>query len=244
MIVAGHLGDCIFIAADKRAMICDLETGSLRLESNEKQKIKLWERGAIAGTGETIFLERVCNYFINFKQDSSSFKQMNVIYDEIEKRILEGVPKEILQNNSIIFSMFDGTETLLYLIPIEPFFNVIEKNGRRIIQPKMHKILPYSIDVTCFNMPPDMSSLQNFQYNLRSLSSFESELEFINYYISELKQVFGKHAQIDPSITTSFDLYLQSCSTGESIALHIPYLILTSPIPDNLNYWEKIEILK
>ena len=239
MIIAAHLEDCILIAADKRAMICDMETGALRLAHDEEQKIKLWHRGAIAGTGETEFINRIADYFIHFEEDGRPFKQMDVIYEAIEKRIKEGIPKEVLINNSLIFSMFNGVETLLYLIPIEPFFNEIEKNGEIIIQPEMHQITPYKVDVTCFNMPPDMSSLQNFQRNLRNLSSFENALEFIDYCIAQLKQVFAEHAQIDPSITTSFDLYLQNCVTGQSLALYVPNLVLTSPIPENLNYWDR-----
>lgn len=226
MIIAAHLDDCILIAADKRAMTYDVETKILHLAHDEVQKIKLWSRGAIAGTGETLFLNRIADYFIQFEVDGRPLKQMDVIYKEIEKRSLEGVPKKILINNSLIFSMFDGLETLLYLIPIEPFFKEIEKNGQKIIQPEMYQIKSFSVDVTCFNIPPDMSSLQNFQGNLRSLSSFDSEIEFITYYIEQLKQVFGIHAQIDPSITTSFDLYIQSCSTGKSLALHVPNLFL------------------
>lgn len=239
MIVAAHLGDCILIAADKRAMACDLETGTMRLSHDDEQKIKLWKRGVIAGTGETEFINRIADYFIQFEADGRPLKQMDAIYEEIEKRILEGVPKEVLINNSLIFSIFDGVETLLYLIPIEPFFKEIEKNGQKIIRPEMHQIRPYGVDVTCFNIPPDMSSLQNFQGNLRSLLSFDSELEFLAYYIEQLKHVFGVHAQIDPSITTSFDLYIQSCSTGQSLALHVPNLVLASPIPENLNYWDR-----
>ncbi len=239
MIIAAHLEDCILIAADKRAMICDIETGALRLAHDAEEKIKLWHRGAIAGTGETEFINRIADYFIHFEEDGRPFTQMDVIYEAIEKRILEGIPKEVLINNSLIFSMFNGVETLLYLIPIEPFFNEIEKNGQKIIQPQLHQIKPYGVDVTCFNMPPDMSILQNFQRNLRSLSSFDDELEFITYCINQLKQVFGEHAQIDPSITTAFDLYLQNCSTGKSLALHVPNLFLASPILDNLNYWDR-----
>ena len=239
MIIAAHLDDCILIAADKRAMTCDLETGILRLAHDEEQKIRLWSRGAIAGTGETEFINRIADYFIQFEADGRPLKQMDAIYEEIEKRIKEGIPKEILINNSLIFSMFDGLETLLYLIPIEPFFKEIKKNGQKIIQPEMNKIKPYGVDVTCFNIPPDMSSLQNFQGNLRSLSSFDNELEFMTYYIDQLKQIFGAHAQIDPSITTSFDLYLQNCATGQSLALHVPNLVLASPIPENLNYWHR-----
>ena len=47
MIISAHLGDCILIASDKRSMHCDLETGNMRLATDEEQKIKLWCRGAI-----------------------------------------------------------------------------------------------------------------------------------------------------------------------------------------------------
>jgi len=239
MIVAAHLEDCILIAADKRAMLCDLEVGSMRLSHDDEQKIKLWNRGAIVGTGETIFVNRVADYFIQFEEDGQALKQMDAIYEEIERRILEGVPKRLLQNNSIIFSMFDGIETSLYMIPMEPFFNVFEKDGQKIIQPRLHEIKPYNIDVTCFNLPPDMSSLQTYQRNLKPLSGFKEELDFIWYHIEQLKQVFGTQAEIDPSITTSFDLYIQSCRTGKSIAMHVENLRISPPIPENLNYWDR-----
>ena len=107
MIIAAHLEDCILIAADKRAMICDIETGALRLAHDAEEKIKLWHRGAIAGTGETEFINRIADYFIHFEEDGRPFTQMDVIYEAIEKRILEGIPKEVLINNSLIFSIFN-----------------------------------------------------------------------------------------------------------------------------------------
>ncbi len=175
MIITAHLGDCILIAADKRAMSCNLETGQIKLANDNEQKIKLWNRGAIAGTGETIFLDRVADYFIQFKKDEYHLKQLDRIYDEIEKRMLEGIPPKVLYNNCIMFSMFNGVETLLHSIPIEPFFHVIEKNDRKIIQPKVLTIKAYDVDVTCFNLPPDMSNLQEFQRNLKALSDFTDE---------------------------------------------------------------------
>lgn len=240
MIVSAHLGDCILIAADKRAMACDLETGSMHPSHDEEQKIRRWSLGAIAGTGEVIFLNRVMDYFSNFQVEEQKLKQMDVIYEEIEKRLLEGVPKEALMNNSLIFSIFDGEQSRLYTIPIEPFFKEIKrKDGIEVIRPYLHEIHPWIIDVTCFNLPPDMSNLQNFQRNLRSLSSFESELSFLKYYTQQLKQVFAVQASIDPSITTSFDLYIQICATGHSLALHIENPVLSSPIPKELNYWNR-----
>ena len=71
-----------------------------------------------------------------------------------------------------------------------------------------------------------------------TLSDFESELAFLEYHIQQLKQVFAVQASIDPSITTSFDLYLQICATGHSLALHIENPVLGSPPPKELNYWD------
>ena len=239
IIISAHLEDCLLIAADKRAMVCDVETGEMSLFHDDEAKIKLWSLGAIAGTGETIFLNRIMDYFSNFKvEEYQELKQMNVIYEEIEKRLMEGVPKEMLINNTLIFSMFDGKESRLYSIPIEPFFKEIKrKDGIKVIHPYVHEISPLIVDVTCFNLPPDMSSLQNFQRHLKSLSSFENEFAFLEYHIQQLKQVFAMQASIDPSITTSFDLYIQICSTGHSLALHIENSVLSSPLAKELNYW-------
>ena len=239
MIISAHLGDCILIAADKRAMTCDLETGAMRLSHDDEQKIKLWCRGAIVGSGETIFLNRIAQYFINIQEDTIQLNQIDAIYDEIEKRVLEGVPKKILLNNIVIFSMFDGSKTFLYSIPIEPFFYYFKENGIDVIRPCMHEIKEWDVDVACFNIPPDMSSLQEFQRHLKPMKFFNNSEEFMNYYIQNLKHIFATHASIDPSITTAFDLYIQSCKTGESIALHIPNHTLPSNIPDNLNYWNR-----
>ena len=114
---------------------------------------------------------------------------------------------------------------------LEPFFKEIKrKNGIQVIRPYLHEIHPWIIDVTCFSLPPDMINLQNFQRNLKSLSSFENELTFLKYYTEQLKQVFAVQASIDPSITTSFDLYIQICSTGHSLVLHIENPVLSAPL--------------
>lgn len=242
MIVSAHLGDCLLIASDNRSMVCDVETGKLSLFSDNEKKVKEWTLGAIAGTGDTIFIDRITDYFINFKVDDKKLKQMDVIYDEIEKRLLEGVPKEMLINNTLIFSIFDGEQSHLYSIPIEPFFQEFDRgDGVKIIRQRIYTIEPWTVDATCFNLPPDMSSLQTFQRNLKSMSDFDNILVFVDYYIEELKRVFAVQASIDPSITTSFDLYFQNFQTGQSVMLHIKNLILPSSVPKTLNYWDTVQ---
>lgn len=80
----------------------------------------------------------------------------------------------------------------------------------------------------CLNIPSDLGLLQSFQRNLRSLNSFESEGQFISYYIEHLRTIFAKQASIDTSVTPSFDLYLQSCETGHGFAIHIENNFLTT----------------
>ena len=239
MIISAHLGDCILIASDKRSMTCHLETGNMLLATDEEQKIKLWCRGAIVGSGETVFLDRIAQHFMNIQEDATQLNQMDVIYDEIEKRILEGIPQKILSRNVIIFSMFDGDKTLLYSIPIEPFFQPFKENGVYKIHPYMNEITEWTVDVSCFNIPPDMSNLQEFQRNLKPMESFKTQQEFIEYYIENLKHIFATHASIDLSITSSFDLYLQSCRNGESLAMHVANIQLGMPISKKLNYWDR-----
>lgn len=228
MIISAHLEDCILIAADKRAMIYDLNSRLLRISHDDEAKIKLWCRGAITGTGDSLFINRIMNYFENLTEQEQKLEQINVIQIEIERRLSEGVPKELLSNNMLIFSIFNGYRTSLYTIPIQPFFDTFKLGGCEHLRFQINEIKEWTIEVCCLNIPSDLSLLQDFQRNLRSLNSFESERHFISYYIEHLKTIFTKQASIDTSVTPSFDLYLQSCETGRSFAIHIENNFLTT----------------
>lgn len=237
IIISAHLGDCILIAADKRAMFCDLETGGMQVHNDDEQKIGIWCRGAIAGSGETLLLDRIANHFMKIKTSDSQIKYVEFIYEEIQKRILEGVPQKIFLNNIIIFSMFDGSKTRLYSMPIRQFFQTFKENGVEYIEPQLSEIKEWEVNIACFNIPSDLSSLQIFQRQLKPMADFKTEEEFLAYYTENLKQIFAMHASIDPSVTTSFDLYLQSCCTGDSLAIHVQNLQLGMDMPHDLNYW-------
>lgn len=243
MVIAAHLGDCILIAADKRGMNCDLETGKMTHETDAEQKIKLWNLGAVAGTGETVFLDRVAQYFINYREKDGMLRQMDAIRDELTRRMEEGVPPAVLQNNDIIFSVFNGEETKLYTINTHQFFHHFEQGAQNIIRVRMDEVKHHQAIFTCFNIPADLSNFVNFQKNLKSAKDFDNDQEFIIYYITRLKEVFATQSTIDPSITPTFDLYIQSCVTGESIATHVSNFALSAPISDNLNYWNKFRNL-
>ena len=250
MISSAHLGDCILIAADKRAMVCDLETGALRHHTDQEQKIRRWCRGAIAGSGETVFINRIMNYFIQLDESEKEIKQINVVLQELLRRVSEGVPTESLENSMITYSMFNGQKTHLYWISMQPFLELLTQFSTNYVTNSpldttslplldAHEIMKWNLNVSCFNLPPDMGNLQNFQKILKPLSDFETEQMFIDYYSAHLKEIFSLHAQIDPSITSSFDLYLQSCATGGSVERHVFNSIPPLEIPSNMNYWDK-----
>lgn len=235
MIVYAHLNDCILIAADKRALFCDIETGNMRLSHDSERKIDRWHRGAVAGTGETVLLDRIAEYFMNVPNDAQQLKQMDVIEEEIAQRVREGVPFDHL-NPTIIFSLFNGQTTQLYSVSAKSSVN---EHKHLIIELEQQELKPWTVMVNCYHLPPDMGIFQSFQRQLKSLSDFTDELHFLDHYIKQLKIIFGAHAQIDPSITTCFDLYLQSCSTGAELFLNIDSEFQPSTISSNFNYWDE-----
>lgn len=239
MIVSAHLNDCILMAADKRALLCDLDTGELSLSHDAKDKINLWTKGAIAGTGENIFLTRITEYFKNIPCDALEINHMDMIQGHLIKRMLEGIPEEILKRNTIIFSMFNNRETLLYSIDSAPFFNCSEDDEQAFIEVEIQPTPPWQVLINVYNLPPDMSMFQNFQRNLKSMADFDQPNDFFNYYIQQLKIIFSTHALVDPSITPSFDLYFQSCTTGNKVIFNVESESLPMKIPDHFNYWDK-----
>lgn len=95
--------------------------------------------------------------------------------------------------------------------------------------------------MSCFNVPPDLTLLQEFQRELRPLSSFASWYEFTVYYKIYLFKIFTTHSRIDPTITSTFDLFLQCCDTGKSILLNVGNVIPPLPVPETLNYRDRFK---
>lgn len=141
MIISAHLRDCVLIAADKRSLSCNLQTGKIKHQTDEENKIIIWPRGAFAGSGETVFLNRVADYFKNVKKDIKDLRQHDIIGNEIIRRIEDDeIPFVCLKDNIIFFSMFNGVKTLLYSIPIDSFFKISQKIARIISNLNLTKL--------------------------------------------------------------------------------------------------------
>lgn len=226
MIVSAHLGDVIMIAADKRAMNYNIDTNELSVLYNNENKIQLWCRGAVAGTGDVVFINRIMRRFAGISIEEQKIRQIDIITEEINRRLYEGLSIDFINNNTILFSIFNGVDSLLYSIPISAFIEKQLSNDYL----NLNKVEPGTVEVCCLHTPPDLLYLKNFQSNLRSLNSFDSTVQFLIYYVDQLKQIFAMQASIDPSVTSTFDLYLQSCQTGQGLALHIENQLLPSSI--------------
>lgn len=222
MIVSAHLGDVIMIAADKRAMNYNINTNKLSVSHNNENKIQLWCRGAVAGTGDVVLISRIMKRFADITIEEQKIKQIDFIAEEINRRLYEGLPIDFINNNTIIFSIFNGVNSLLYSIPISAFLE------KQLSNNYLNKVEQKTVEVCCLHTPPDLSYLKNFQSNLRSLNSFDSTVQFLTCYVEQLKQIFAIQASIDPSVTSAFDLYLESCHTGQRLALHIENPLLIS----------------
>ncbi|HFG6968072.1 TPA: hypothetical protein ACGIKW_003308 [Acinetobacter baumannii] len=221
MIISAHLGDVILIAADKRAMSYNFETNQLSVSHNNESKIQLWCRGAIAGTGDIVFIKRIMKKFSEISIENRKINQLDIIVNELNKRLNEGLTKDFLNNNTIVFSIFDGEGCSLYSMPIKAFLEP------QYIHECLQKVEAGTVEVCCLNIPPDLNYLKDFQNNLRSFHSFDNGLQFLNNYVDQLKQIFALQASVDSSVTPAFDLYLQSCLTGQSIAVHVENNLLS-----------------
>lgn len=62
---------------------------------------------------------------MNYRQ--GNLKQLDAIYEELERRVVEGVPIANLTHNTIIYSIFNRGKTRLYSVPTEPFFMFFKK---------------------------------------------------------------------------------------------------------------------
>jgi hypothetical protein len=173
----------------------------------------------VTTTGELIFSSRVEQHFT---YDRSGFlRQFELIYLELQRRILEGVPIEKLNHGAIIYSLFNGQNTQLFSINTASFFDVLEKDKLQCIYPNIQEIQANQLNIHCFKPPTDLALLQYFQQQLKPFHAFQHDLEAIEFYILLLKQIFIEHARLDPSITSTFDLFIQSYRTGKSLMLYV-----------------------
>ncbi|MDC4844021.1 hypothetical protein NQ911_19080, partial [Acinetobacter baumannii] len=90
----------------------------------------------------------------------------------------------------------------LYII--EPS-ELINKNNITALKPMDIIVWLYQPDITLIS-----TDLQILYDNLRDYSHFLNKTEWVNYYIKWLAPIFKTQSKIDPLMSQSFDIFLQS----------------------------------
>lgn len=208
LIIAAHIDDYILIASDRRAMTKNLNgDGLLIIKSNNHHKIREWSYGAIAGAGEVVLLEnikdRVC------EQGNKPFDLREIVQHEFNLRLQCGLRIDDIKS-SFFISCFNGATAQLAYVDVNESIT-------------FESINPINIQMSVFVVTKErLNEAQHFYHQLKKHHEFRSNDEFIAYYTDLLKGFFLKQSQLDNTVTASFDLYLQSCSTGESKLIYIP----------------------
>lgn len=217
-IVAIQLNDSIVIAADNKHIIIN-EIGESRIDTEKTQKIYLWNKGIIVGTGESYVINRSVELFK--KTNPSRLDKLPQCL-EISRQLREfeiGTDYYQVENTKLLCSCYSESGIQLYTVqrfnPSQPY--------------ELTTINAMSITVWLFhpNVETISVDLQNLYSDLKDYSTFSNQIAWINYYIRHLAPIYRKQSQQDPLMSQSFDYFFQA--KDEYITGHISNTSNTIP---------------
>lgn len=69
-------------------------------------------------------------------------------------------------------------------------------------------------EITVWMYNPDLThivdKIQNLYSNLKPMSSFANTLDWINYYLSHISQIYSEQSKYDEMMSSNFDVYFQT----------------------------------
>jgi hypothetical protein len=205
LIVAIHLHEHILIAADKRSIHISSDFTSLKTDDNS-HKIIRWPTGAICGCGESSLINNIAQQLIQRHEPMLDIIQ--IVSNAAQQRLADGIPFEFLCRTNIYISNFDGTRM--------QFLEVDLSSGK----PELNYLQANEIKVQIVNPSNKLlQSVKHLHSNLKECRLFESPSRFVDYYLDQLTPIFFEQSSIDPTITSHYDIYIQSCITGEFVLM-------------------------
>lgn len=207
--VAINIQDYIFLASDQRLTI---ECGPLtnlppKTFVDDYKKIKYWEYGAITVSGNVLLM----HYFHRVLQIYAKKNLWNFLDMAVEARNLyfEKAKTTKEATGTAFISIFTLNGVQIVHLSIKE--NIIEYE----IVPPMHA------HFSLFAGTPDDPIYQLFVNSLKKVDTFLNKIDFFNYHIELIKYFFKRQKRIDESITSSFDVFIQSTKSGKGIILSI-----------------------
>ena len=195
LIVAIQLEDSIIVAADNRITI-EKDNGLTRY-ADVQQKIHHWPQGMISGAGETCTLERV---YKSFQQHHCPDKLPLLLEQACQLRRYEIGHHDQLDKTRIIYSQLSDRSIRLYTVaPSEHEFKATEVENM-------------SLELFIFNadLNPIYSELIELQRTLRNWHTFDSDRQWMSYYMAPLQIIFQKYSAFDDTVSASFSIYFQN----------------------------------
>nr|WP_174505658.1 hypothetical protein [Acinetobacter sp. Marseille-Q1620] len=201
-IVAIQLNDSIIVATDNKDMVFNIATDQLDYGTNKVTKMYAWDKGIIAGTGEYYVIRNSINFFKTVA-DSQIDKLPECL--DISRRLRElEVGKDYfqIQTTKLLCSSYSGTGAQLYTVD-------------RLDPTKNYNLVPVqSMSILLWMFNPNVDTitdeLQNLYGSLKDYSSFTDQIEWVNYYISQLAPIYKKQSQYDDLMSKSFDVFFQT----------------------------------
>lgn len=210
-IVAIQLNDSIIVASDNKK-VSQQKDGIIKFSPEKILKIHSWQNGIITGSGEYQVINRAVNLFKNLPTPSIKDLPHCLFISRIIRESEIGNDLYQVENSKLLCSSYNDTGAQLYKIekfsPQQEYFTIPLEPNEIIIW-----LAHPNIDVI-------VSNLQSLYAELKDYSFFPNKTDCINYYIKQLSPIFKIQSQIDPLMSQSFDIFLQSRS--ESFLSHVP----------------------
>lgn len=195
-IVAIQLEDSIIITADHR-------TTSLKNDGTYKfydeNKFYFWNKGVIAGSGEATVIDNAVEFFIKLSNSNTSefpkCLKISRMIRELEYNHFQ------IKTTKIFYSNYSENGAQLYSIDPDDkddyTVKVFEKNN---------------IMVSMFY--PDITSikynLMDLYSNLKPYTYFDNTIDWVNYYLKYLCEIYKKQCKKDQMMSESFDIFCQT----------------------------------
>ncbi|WP_336166654.1 hypothetical protein [Acinetobacter sp. 161(2023)] len=210
-IVAIQLNDSIIVASDNKK-VSQQKDGIIKSSHEKILKMHSWQNGIITGSGEYQVISRAVNLFKNLPIPSIEDLPHCLVISRIIRESEIGNDHYQVENSKLLCSSYNENGAQLYKIEkfssTEDYFSIPLESNEIIIW-----LVHPNIDVIA-------SNLQSLYAGLKDYSAFLNKTDWMNYYIKQLSPIFKIQSQIDPLMSQSFDIFLQSRS--EFLLNHVP----------------------
>lgn len=210
-IVAIQLNDSIIVASDNKK-VSQQKDGIIKFSPEKILKMHSWQNGIITGSGEYQVISRAVNLFKNLPTPSIEDLPHCLVISRIIRESEIGNDLYQVENSKLLCSSYNDNGAQLYKIEKfstqQDYFSIPLESNEIIIW-----LAHPNIDVIA-------SNLQSLYVGLKDYSVFSSKTDWMNYYIKQLSPIFKIQSQIDPLMSQSFDIFLQSRS--EFLLKHVP----------------------